>query len=68
MSQQRKRRTYYWDTGVIIPFFNASREPEDAKIAKHILEDAEREHVDIVIAMTLQQYSEQVPETRIVID
>ncbi len=43
-----KKRTYYWDSGVIIPFFNASFEPERAKIAKELLLEAERGNLEII--------------------
>ena len=43
-----KKRTYYWDAGVIIPFFNAKYEPERAKIAKDLLHEAEGGALEII--------------------
>ena len=43
-----KKRTFYWDSSVIIPFFNASFEPERAKIAKDLLIEAEGGDLEIV--------------------
>ena len=40
-------RTQYWDSGVIVSFFNAKFEPERAKIVRALLEDAEAGRLEI---------------------
>lgn len=44
----KTKRTYYWDSGVIIPFFNAKLEPAAGKIAKDLLDEAERGTLEII--------------------